>query len=630
MPQKFTPYINTSVTLVPQTVASSSFKYGLLIGQRKTSGTLKLANNNYTQPNYYEPILLPAFATGTAAANYLTNLGLNFQLGINVTISLPAPTATPTPSSTTTLTWNYVPSGFNQLIGYAALSATISQTTPSPVSGQLLSASVVGSTATIVLAGTIVFANAGDSGGVLTLNGINSIQYPDPNASDPIALMVWDYYQTALSANSSANGSPQAYISIISDRDTTISPNSTPLVLTTPTATSVTGTTTRLTFTYTDITTLTNFGYLPTTALGATTITQTGDVVGTYGGYTVSQTSPTAGSIIITVNNVTGTFTTTTAISIALDPSANVFNYLYGINLYGAVMQFPVAASSAFTTYADFYNGIAALNSAGQDFNSNHYLTYGMAGNISTAATQVTTLPIKNNYQNILVSYPYQAQLNDVPYENTAGTVAGARISSCVLYMLSNGDAPYPPLTLATINHLPVSSISNQISYTAAQNLGSANQAVIQGWLPLAPNLNNVVQFQQSVTSMTTEPNTSVPDTEFRYTHIWDCVRYLKYQVTQSFIILVTLPNNLGMSLITPQFLAQFRANILAILYDAQTRNIVQNVDLYQGLVVVTQDSLNPNQVDASIPSQIIPQVNGLASNITVFSSLINFNNLAG
>jgi hypothetical protein len=474
----------------------------------------------------------------------------------------------------------------------------------------------------MVIYGTVAFVTSGSSGGVLTLTGVNNINYPDPNATDPIALMVWDFYQSALSAFNSPNGAPAAYISILGDRDDTINPVSTPIVLGVPTAVT-TGTTTTLTY----ATSTAGLGYLPTTALGSSTVTQTTSLAtGKFGGYTIS-----GSNVIITVTNVTGTFVTTAAnsVSVALDNTINAFAYLDNINLYGAVQQFPILdLTDITTTYADFYDGITLINEPNQVLNQ-HYFTYGAAGNITSLPSSAASLPAPNNQENILVTYPYVAQFGDVPYENTAGNVAAGRVTSAVMYMLANGDAPFPPLMTATINHLPVSSLASTISYSGAQN-GTGDIAVNEGWLPLAPNSSGVVAFLESNTTLITIPGTTTPDVEFRYTHIWDCVRYIKQKVAELFNVISVLPNNQGSALISPFFIRQFTQGIYSILYTAQNLGVVENVALYQNLVSVTQDQTNPNQVDVYIPIQIIPQLNGANVLINVFSSLYTFQNTQG
>lgn len=610
----FMRFLNINTQLTPSAVVGSTSKQVLLCGQRTTNGTLTLATNGFAQPNYYIPLLLPSFSDGVAALIYLKNYGIKSSMGINFSLTLPAPTAVISSNSLTTLTWASIPSGFSQLTGFA-LTGTLSQSSPGSLSATVYSAQIISGVATLIVYGTVAFVDSGDSGGVLTLAGVNNINYPDPNATDPIALMVWDFYQSSLSAFKSPNGVPAAYISILSDRDTTINPVSTGIVLGDPSAVT-TGATSTLTY----ATSTAGLGYLPTTTLGASTVTQaTSAATGTFAGYIVD-----GSNVIITVTNVTGTFDTSHAVTVSLDNTVNAFGYLDGINLYSSVLQFPILSlTSITTTYADFYNGINLINQPNQVLNQ-HFFTYGIGGNVTSLPSAAAALPHPNNQEYILVTYPYVAQFGDVPYENTAGNVAAGRIASAVAYMLANGDAPYPPLMTATINHLPVSSLSATTSYSGAQN-GSGDIAVGEGWLPLAPNSSGVVSFLESVTTLITIPNTSTPDVEFRYTHIWDCVRYLKQQVAQLFSIISVLPNNQGSALISPSFTRQFTQGIYQILYTGQNLGIVENVALYQNLVTVTQDQTNPNQVDVYIPAQIIPQLNGANVLINVFSSLNTF-----
>ncbi len=927
----FMRYLNIDTVLTPSPTAGTTSKQVLLLGQRETSGDLILATNGFPQPNYYDPILLPSFSNGVSALNYLANYGIQFSMGIDFVLSLPAPTTVTSSNSLTTLTWSIIPSGFTQLVGFA-LSGTLSQASPSSVNGNVYSARIITGVATLVVYGTVAFVTAGSSGGVLTLTGVNNVNYPDPDATDPIALMVWDFYQTALSAFNSPNGAPAAYISILTDRDNTINPVSTPIVLGNPTAVT-TGTTSTLTYP----TSTGGLGYLPTTSLGNSTVTQTatlpsdsinrlyeangvylagaatdsggifhssdgviwaatnltthtvtgfkwngsvyvattdvgvyysvngttwtpsnltsglftsvdygntkfcagssegiyyssdgitwvrctgdgsdaftvifngtgtegfqwiaatstgaaytstdgitftvngltaasaftaglfagelflltygagmvyspggvsawidtsGDVahafislayfggtyfagttaagiktspngvvwaatsntastvrsfasngtvivagtaagiyssinngvtwtittgsgatgnyqavlyhnlfvagdaaglsissnglswiigsfnnVGTYGGFIVD-----GSNVIITVTGATGSFTTSVAATVVLDNTINAFAFLDNINLYGAVQQFPITdLTDITTTYADFYDGITLLNEPNQVLNK-HYFTYGAAGNITSLPSAAATLPAPNNQENILVTYPYIAQFGNIPYENSNGNVAGGRVTSAVMYMLANGDAPFPPLMTATINHLPISSLASTISYSGAQN-STGDIAVNQGWLPLAPNSSNVVAFLESNTTLITIPSTTTPDIEFRYTHIWDCVRWVKQEVAELFGVISVLPNNQGSALISPIFLRQFTQGIYSILFTGENLGVVENVSLYQNLVSVTQDPTNPNQVDVYIPIQIIPQLNGANILINVFSSLYTFQNSQG
>lgn len=619
MANTFMKFLSINTDIIPLPTEGSTSKQGLLFGQRMTDGDLIPAINGYTQPNYYIPIKLPAFSDGNSALNYLSNMGIKSQLGISVSLPLPAPSSVTPSGSVTQVNFTPVPSNFTALT-QMVLSGTLTQGSTNAI---IFSATVNTNTntGTITVYGTPAFTTST----AMSVSGVNNVPYPDPNNSDPIALMVWDYYQSALSAFE-GNGVPSAYISLLSDLDGSVLPSATPIPLgdTGDFPANVTvNTDGSVVLTYSSDTS--GLGYLPTTQFGNTQVEQTGaGASGQFDGYEISGTN-----VLIKVINVTGTFTTTDEVEVTLDNTINGFNYLNNVNLYGAALQFPINnLNDAQVEQAAFYNGITQLNQANQVLNQ-HYFTYGIAGNVTLLPQNAANLPVLNSQENILVTYPYVAKFGDIPYDNTAGTVASGRIASAVLYMLSNGDAPFPALTNVTINHIPVSSVASTTSYSA-QAGSTGDMAVTQGWLPLAPNSDNVIQFLQSVTTLTTIPGTTTPDTEFRYTHIWDCVRWTKQEVAQLFNSISKLPGNQGTVNISPAFIRQFRLGIIAILNQGQQLGLFQNVPLYSRKVTVTQDSQNPNQVDVFIPEQIIPQLNGASVTIGLLSSTFQFNKNQG
>lgn len=620
----FVPFLNINTNLVPSLATGGASKTVLLFGQRKTSGALSFAKAGYSQPNLYEPFLLPSFSDGLSALQYLANYGIKYKLGYNFNLSFTAPDTVTLVNGNTVLGWTVQPSGFDKLLGFN-LAGTLSQ---SSVNGTILNAYINNNISYMTIIGNVAYVTAGNSGENMTLAGVNNVGYPDPNQSDPIALMVWNFYQSALFAYTSPLGSPQALISITSDRDNSISPNNTAFNLIQPTSVVVNAdTTVTLNYVYTSVTqstVLANFGYLPTTEIGNSVLTQeTSNATGVYDGYKIYATND-GGTIAITVKNVTGTFDTTSGhdIAVVLDNTYNGFNLIGNTDIHSAVLQKTISLSSDVTsTYVDFYNGINLLNQANQVLN-NHFGTYGIAGNIISPASNAQNLPALNNKNYIFATYPYVQKFGDIPFDNTAGNVGGGRLAATIAYFLANGDAPYPALMLANIgNTVPVSSVANLTTYSTNQN-GTADIAINRGWLPIGVNSSNLPYFAQSNTSMITLPNTDVPDKEFKYTHIWDCVRWLKINTTQLWNQIKQLPNNKGANFISPQFIKQFRAGLVSILYQGQALGVVKNVDLYNQLVTVTQNKDNPNQVDVNIPSQIIAQLNGANITITVFSSL--------
>lgn len=614
--------INTS--LVAGATDSNPKKAVLLCGQRITNGVLSLSKNGANQPNYYVPIKLPSFQSGEAALKLMSDLGLKYKMGIIFSITLPAPDNISVVSGVTVLSWNTPPTYFNSLVGFA-LSGNLSQ---GAVNGDVRSAEITNGIATLYVSGQPAFVTSGASGGVMTLSGLDNVPYPDPNESDPICLMVWDFYETYKSANVSTDGSPFAYISILSDLDSNTSPDPTPITLPHPTSVAVNANNSiSLIYQYTNLSDLTNFGYLPTTNFGDTQVKQ-GAAFGTYNGFTINNTSS-GGTAIINILNVTGVFNNTDPIDIILDNTTDVFTYLDGVQLHNGVLQFPINnISDIQIKYASFFSQIKELNKSDQILNE-HYFTYGMAGNVTTLPVNAGTLPSPNYEGYILVTYPYTTKFGYIPYDNTQGNVASGRISAAVSYLLANGDTPYPALALAMINHIPTppSDVALSTSYSA-QPGGSGDVAIQQGWLPVVPikGQSAGVQLLQSNTTMITLPGTTVPDVEFRFTHVWDCIRWLRYEVAQLFKKIIVLPNNQGRANISPLFITQFKAGILSILEQGELKGVLENTEKYQILVKVVQDPNNPNGVAVTVPSQIIPQINSAVVDIIVFSADYDFN----
>lgn len=631
MSQTFMPNLSVAVNLVQAPVAGNTSKQVLIVGQRITGGKLILAKNGFSQPNLYQPLKLGSFASGTVAVDYLSNYGLNTAIGIFFSLDLPAPSSVVPSNGQTLIQWDIPPAKFSKLVGFA-LSGVLSQ---GLLSGSVLSAYYdVNSIATMAINGTVAF----DTTTVMTLTGVNNINYPDPKLSDPIALLVWDFYETALSATPSKNGTPSTYLSIINDRDNTISANPTPFEIAKPDIVTVSGTTVTLTYAYTVddilplnngtfqtyISNLPNFGYIPTTAYGSSNMTQeTSNATGILGGLQIVP-AQSGGVVRLTITGVTGTFNTSDVINIVLDNTIDVFNFINNINLNGAVLQFPVNdITDVKITQSAFFNGIKTINQPNQVLNG-HYYTYGIAGNITSLPSSGGSLPAPNNQYYVLASYPYVAQFGDIPYDNEAKNVASGRISACFAYLLANGDAvnAYPSLQSVIIQHLPVSSIANTTSYQAYVG-GTGDIAVSRGWSPLAPNSQGIVSILQSVTTLITINN--VPDNEFRFTHVGDCIRWTKQATAELYMKISVLPNNAGAVTISPAFIRQFKSGITGILFQGQKLGIFQNVDKYQGLVTVTADAINPTQVNAFIPCQIIPQLISANVAINVFSTLTQF-----
>jgi hypothetical protein len=264
-------FIHTRTNYIGSPTAESPTKQVLLFGKGNKGNKLSLASGGYNQPNLFQPVKLPSFSNGNQAIQYLRKLGLQCQMGIYFTWTLPAPDTITNNGSTTTLQWNLIPYGFTKLIGMA-LSGSLNQET---VNTTVRNAFINNNVATMVVNGNPLFITSGNQGKDMLLNGLNGIEAPDPDKSAPICIMAYWFYEQALIAAQPVSGYPTALLSIIPDNSASVSPNSTPFTLQTANKITVNADgSVFLDFQYTDISTLNNFGFLPTTPLGNSAVSQ--------------------------------------------------------------------------------------------------------------------------------------------------------------------------------------------------------------------------------------------------------------------------------------------------------------------------------------------------------------------
>jgi hypothetical protein len=660
---KHVPYFSTSSVLITPTGAVSPVKNVLLIGQKNTSletgvaGAFVPPKPGYSNYDYYKPIKLPSYGSGIQAVSDLSNYGIKCVIGQSFTYQFAGkvPDVIINLGSQVILQFNQIPYGFEALTEIN-LSGTVIQTQGSTnVSSSARRATIVTlpGTQQQVAQLTLVSPDSGtyNTTDTLVLNGINNNNYPDPNLSDPIACMVFDFFETSLSATPSADGSlPTCYISIVSDRDPSISPNSaTPISLSTPSAVEQESDgSVNLVYNITPgyvkleqtngvielesstgdilleggaVSNIANFGYLPQSNLSNTSITQVIDpntkATGTYNGYTY-----TGDQIVINVIDFTGTFVSTQPVTVTLDPAANVGEFIDGINFDTIVMQHSIKESSDFTNYSDFFSLLKTLNGPDQGL-LNHVGTIGVCGNTITRPNQSTNLPIYGNGTDntqVLVTYPYFPKFGDVLYEVTnpaslTQDISGGRIAACLAYLITNGDLPFYGLTGVSINHLPVSSDSLSNAYSQKYN-GTGDYAIAQGWLPLIPNSTGTgVSLLQSNTTLVYD-KPGVVDSEFGYISVIKRANWVNLQVLNIFNSLRILPNNAGIAYATPQFLTNFKTAIGGALLYGQNLGAFMNVSSWIPSIVVKTDPTNPTNILINIPLQMTPQVNsGVATN---------------
>lgn len=604
----FSTGLNYTITVNGANINIDPTKQTLIAGRRTTGGDLITVpvGSSFSQPNLFIPFALPTFTDGVSAVNYLVNnYGFKVTWGVEFTQSLPAPTSVSSPQSDGSLifTWATVPYGFTALTGIN-LTGTITQDTDT---GTIVAGSVqiVGIQAQMRIKPTgLSTFNTTDS---LVLNGTNNIQKPNPELSDEIVVGVFAFYNQATILPTGST-QPNAYISVLNDNCTTINPSSTPIVLGNPAAVTANSDGSQ-TLKY--AITVDGLGYLPTTALGATTVVQA-LVTGTYNGYTLDG----LGNIYINVKNTSGTFLTSASVTVTLDVTQSFFNYIYNSQLNFFVIPYQITQlTDLTTTQSTFYNGILTLNN-GYGVDQQKFCPTGYYGNILPVG-QLYSLQTPNS------QYFKGAWKGDQPtaidYPETAFSVACASA-----YMDANCNIPYYSQANVT---LALSVSTNSTTYPSTIRGGDCNTVTQLGWTPIAVNSNGQAYCWRNVTSLTTIPNTSISDVEFRYVSVWQKQRWLQQQVWALWqqVSESTGLTNGGMVLNSPDVQQDFKTGCQSILYQGQSLGMFKNVDNYVSRVTVIQDPTLPTQFDVAIPNQVIPELATASVNAELFSIYYSF-----
>ena len=589
--------VNASLNIDPQ-------KQTLICGRRTTAGALITppTGSTFPMPNLFVPIQLPVFSDGVSAVNYLVNnYGFNVVWGVAFTEQLPAPSSVSTAQSDGSfiLTWNTIPYVFPALTTIS-LTGSITQGTDT---GTIVNGSVQIQNNQAMMRIKPNSSSIFDTTVPITLSGVNNIQKPNPTLSDEIVVGVFAYYNQA-TILPSGQTSPNAWISVLNDHCTTINPASTPILLGDPTTVTVNADTS-VTLKY-PVTTV-GLGYLPTTSLGATTVTQAPGVTGTYNGYTLDSVD----NVNINVNNVTGTFLTTAAVSVSLDVTQSYFNYLGDNQINSYVLPFQIAAlTDLTTTQSAFYQGIQTLNN-GYGINQQKFAAIGYYGNL-TARGQLYNLPTPNTQIFKGAWKPDQPTLIDYP--ETPISIAAANA-----YLEVNCNIPF--YSQANVI-MALSASSNSTSYPTTARNGDCDTATSLGWTVMAINSNSQVYCYRNVTSLVTIPNTTIPDVEFRFVSVWLKQRWLQQQVWAAWQQVSTATGlvNGGMVLNSLQVQSDFQKSCVTILYNGQKLGMFQNVAQYASSVTVVVDPTLPTGFDVVMPNQVIPELATAKITVQLFS----------
>lgn len=611
--QNFLNTIDVAVNLIPGTTVKSAARASVIIGRRTTNGTLLPAQSGFDIPDLYRPIELEAFQNGNAALAYLKKLGLRVELGPTFSLSLPEPdSVTTNVNGTVTLQFDVVPYLFTSLP--ENLQGTVLQDTSS---GTIVAAQVV-TISNSNVAQLIVKPDTGDTfttADPITINGISQDQsYPDPERTDEICMLVYNYYQTGVDSQLPvrADGSPFAYLSIVSDRDASVSPSSTPIALAKPDVATVNGDGT-VSLRYNTL--VANLGYLPLNALGNTTVTQaTSSATGVFQEMIYDGTG-----VTIIVNSVSGTFDTTNTLSVVLDATQNIFALIGDKEINECVLAHEIKQASDYTTHNDFIQGVRSLN-IGQ-INNNKFYVQGVFANISTKAIMAINLP--NPLDSLYfrqISYPYSNKFMDTP-------LSAGQVAATISYLDNNFNQTYSPQDGIALGNLPVSSdVYNR--YNTLEG-GNANDAINRGWTPLGVNAQGQVYIVKDVTSLLTVPGTGIPDVEFRFQRTPQCIRAIIKNTALLFKKMSVLPNNEGRKTNSDDFRKDFADALYAMLDQMQTLGIVQNLSQYAYLIQVLPNPQAPQNILVRLPAQIVPGLGGANITLDIFSVNTLFNTAA-
>lgn len=658
----------TKVNEVGANNLSSPSRNCLLLGKRIVGfegGTddydrLYLANTGYNPPNYIEPIQLPAFSNGKSALDYMKNLGFRVKYGQNNVLVLTAPDTVTPNGSVTTLTFNNPPPQFSLLVS-ANAKGTITQNAgllPN-FNGTILN--VIYNTVDSQTVGQIIIStnDTFSTTGNVTITSSINLTFPDPDGTDPIAMMAYWFYQTALVQPQNIDGSPSAYISVLPQPASSIQYDA-PITMNKPDAVTAIDTTNYdLLYNFTEISTDAENGnrYIQIKGIGLLPLSYINDgckvtqnqptptpteeqpknkkivadtvVSGVYNGYSIDYV---AKKIIIHVMASSGVFDAINAISITVsDSPQNALQYLKGIDIRCVIPQYEITSKDYVTqTHKDLFDELTVLNNGTQSL-ENHFLTFAVCGNISTLPPQMTNLGLTfNNPTYIFPQYPYLASFGDIQLngsdENTK--VGGASVACQVAYCIANQDLTSVNNEKSSIMgiqlNLPVCSSANKPNFS--YNQAWSKIAIEQGLLTLSPaNTGNVV-IDNSVTNQVYLPNTNVRSVEFQQAFVWSTVYLLRVITAQVVITAITKTDNSGTKVISDKLLKDIQSALISEFQQLNNVGLLMNVALYANQITVYRNPNDPTIILIDAPAQIVPSLTTVLATINLYSASYNFN----
>lgn len=576
--------------------------------------------------NYYECNQLPTefLNSPIAMLSYFSSCGFTVEYGYSDTITLVDASAV----DITTL------AAEEQVIVYYASSADLI----APMVGSVVTGTFDDTTATVT--GTLVSAEVGtftvgsdvydsrlilqstdfadvDAGDTIEVSFVNAdILVPDANLTEPFIMNLYQAIQASLiplNVNSTV-ATPNVFFGILpnSSQSGLFGPTSSAVTLSVPSDADAT----TLVF---DIPS-NNVSLIPLKAWGNSTITQaTSNATGTIKSAQIN-----GNILIVTLENVTGTFNTTNVCTLDLDSGVTIFDSQKSvfanrkISLAHLALPYAITSSTGITTtYKAAFDYIAALNlpQTSQDGQAVAQIVFGnLTAPLQTASSG--SLPTNvNNYQYEPVWYPYQPVTGELP-------LSAGQLTAAYAMVVGSNVTPLNPQAGVVINGLPAATDATKHVSVA---IGGVADAVMKlGWNVIAVNSNNQAYVINPITGQTTLPGLPTPDNEFFAEYVWQTVDYLRKGVNN-----ICLNIGLGQVRQSGAVLANLKQQILSFMLTMQTDGMLKNVLANQSLITITQNPVNPLGVDVKIPTQIIPGLLNIYYTIDIYSSTVTLQTAA-
>jgi hypothetical protein len=587
MAQNFSTGTTVENNLLPNLTPTNPSKTGMLFSQRtlNANNQLILPQGSMPMPCLYKPIYLAPYTNGIQALLQMGKMGFKYTLGLNFDDTFVKPDTVTINNLTgiTTLTWFSATIGVQFLVSNNPKGTVVQGTANGTIRGVDVSdgksyiyvVPTTGSTAFNALNPVVVSA-------------ILDKELPNPKTSDKVCCQVWAYYQQYVTLPQYAT-SPDLNISVsVATVDSSISPSSTPVALVKPTAV-VVEPDGSVTLTYP----LTAFqlGLLPSEALGYTIVTQSpSNATGTYNGYTLD-----SQSCNINVVNVTGTFNTTDAITVAKDITQNGFAFLGSLEVSTYCLGWNIPNYQyLLNNFPDYVAGIQALQAVEQT-KFNKFVPQGCIGLSFTTANQY---PLSSIVAPDTKAYLYA--VNQTPSKAFEFPITGDIIAVANMYMNLNNDAPYYNTSgEGIILNLAIPADPNAVT--------NANQLTSQGLTVFLPNTTGLAYPYNNVNCLQT--NSGLVDLEYRFQSAMQKVRWLNRN--QVLISEATLRNANGTRKNnSPDTIASVTTNLTALLTQASSAPLSMFGTANNSVTVVI-DPVDVTRLITTVNTSITPANNG-------------------